>query len=209
MKFKIYHGVDLYFIHLKKMADISNAFFNFPDKDSKSISNVLANLPLNSRNGLLDYFRLCESIEDKKINTIVRLVKSRLNSDPTIKVVVVVKLVENLERLSSLLSEHHPLVMTSNIKEQISIFNIPTSEHRLLIATRKCIDLQIPLDDDDGNFPRYVFLTLGIDVSKLNRIFTNESKSKTTIQFIYDKENDREIVYIGRKNRNFPRFVEE
>ena len=141
------------------MTKILNGFFNFPEKDSQSICDVLANLPLNSKNGLLDYFRLCRNIEINKLNTIFRLVKSCLDSDPTIKVIVFVKLIENLENLSLLLTEYHPLTITSGRKEQISLFNKSTSEHRLLIDTRKCLDLDIPFDDIDGNFPRHVFFT--------------------------------------------------
>ena len=191
------------------MTDFSNGFFNFPDEDTRSISDIIANLSLNRRNGRLDYFRLSKDIENNKINTIFRLVKSRLDSDPTIKVVIFVKLIENLEKLNSMLFEYNPLVMTSDRKEQIHIFNKSTSEHRLLIATRKCLDIKLPLDDVDGNFPRHVFFTLGIDVSNLNYTFTNQSRSKTIIQFIYDKKNEKEIIYLGSKNIKCSQFIEE
>ena len=121
--------------------------------------------------------------------------------------------------LSSLLSEYCPLVITTDKKEDVQLFNKPTSKHRLLIATLKCLDHEIEpgldlgfnirFDDVDGKFPRHVFLTLGMDVSKLNTAFTKESKSKTTIQFIYDKENEKEVVHLGRKNRHCSRFFEE
>lgn len=158
--------------------------FDFPEEDSQLISNALIDLPL-TKNNLINYNSLCEIIEQAKINTIIRLVKSRLDSDQNVKVIVCVKFIDNVNRLVNLLTEYNPLILTSK----------PSTDNRLIIATYMKFKL---FHHHLGNFN--AFLTFGIDITTLNNL---------KIQFVYDKRNEKEINITGRKSRDCIRFIEE
>lgn len=165
------------------MDNITNGFFNFPDEDSESISNILTNLPL-TKNGLINYHLLVHVIESAKINTVVRLVKSCLDSDSTAKVIVCVKFIESQEKLRFLLSEYQPFVTK---------LKFPTRQHRLIIATRKYLNL------DTKNY--HVFLTFDTNITGLHK--------STKVQLVYDKRNEKEMNIIGRRSKHYVRFIEE
>lgn len=103
-----------------------NAFYNFPEEDSEAISNILSQPPING-NGLIIFLKLYQILEKNKVNTLSRIIKSRLDSDPEIKIIACIKFVEHIEILSELLSNYNPVIVrgksgneTDNYKSRCS-----------------------------------------------------------------------------------------
>ena len=172
-----------------------NAFYNFPEGNSEAISNILSHPPLNE-NGLIIYLNLSKILEKNKLNTLSRIIKYRLDSDPEIKIIACIKFVEHIEILSELLSNYNPIIVRGKSRNE-------TDNYRLIIVScghLKCLGR--PYITNQGS-PQYVYFT-----EKFYSPFSCPT-DRTRIELIYDKNNENEFYRWGRKNKDYPRFIED
>ena len=166
------------------MPVIANNLVDFPEEDSCRLRKALGPPPI------------WRSLEEAKLNTIVRLARSILESDQSYRVVICLQFVDHLKRAGELLAEFDPVVATT--------MTLGHMDGRLTIVSRKCFqERRIQWD----NRPRYVFFSHPLKFDEqLKADFRHES---TFIQFIYDKQNEREIVYHRRRGfKDYPRLIE-
>ena len=135
-------------------------------------------------------------IERAKLGTFVRLMRQRLASDGTGKVVTCVNYTSSLEILRSELAAHQPLVlqgsMTQGQRERvIDRFQEPDTRSRLLIANLSVASTGIDLDDKHGGFPRTCFASPMFNTITLyqlgHRFQRMDTRSSAAVYMVYNE----------------------
>lgn len=182
---------------------IYNGFFNFPEKDTKSMLELFSNPNYRNSLGIPDYFKINQQLENFKLKTIARLVKDTLELNPESRVVVLLKRVSNTDKLSSLLKETCPDV--NSVVLHGTNKNINTiSGARVIISTQMLFymlsDVMLKYDYI-SKF--YIFLSAVASRPKTSRFENLE------IKIVYNKEVHKEFKLFGRKNLYCPLYIEE
>lgn len=145
-------------------------------------------------------------VEASKLEIFARLAKDQLAKDPKSKVIIYLNFIENMGLMCKLLSEYKPLLLSgkvaSNAREVImEKFQRPTDEYRIIIAHPKVGGVGISLDDRDGNWPRYMYVSPSYKFIELHqatgRIYRTSTKSKATIRFVYSNEGVSETCILN------------
>lgn len=179
--------------------DIKNGYYQLNDEDNKFFQSSIRNLNsiFNVKEGftLHKYTQSLREIEISKINLMIRIATSLLDSNPNIKVVFGLNYLKTIGLLSSSLQKYGCITLTGSVKvnvraELITSFNEPNANFRVLIGNMRIINSGIDLDDRSGNFHRYAFGSPSyffIESHQFAHRFLRgiDTKSSTKVRFIY------------------------
>lgn len=137
-------------------------------------------------------------IDSSKVNTMVRLAKQNLDSDPNCKVVLYFTFKRDMKESMRQLEKYGPLLMNGDVikaEERTKLmdkFQQHDNEHRVFISNPKVGGLGVELDDKYGDQPRFMYIApsyMFIDqFQATGRIHRKETKSKATIRFVYSRD---------------------
>ena len=136
-------------------------------------------------------------IEGAKVRTIARIARDNLITG--MKVVICVNYLNSIDRLTELLSDYNPLVLTGSVKlsNRISVvdkFQQPDMHYPLLIANLQVCSTGIDLDDKDGRFKRCCIVNPNYSTISLyqlsHRFYRLDTASDSFIYFFFGKEQD-------------------
>ena len=145
-------------------------------------------------------------IEKAKLDTVARLAKETLQSDPNSKVILYVWYVESIKYLQTQLSEYKPMIMYGETKVEsrddiINKFQQENNDHRLLISNAKVGGIGISLDDRCGRHKRHMFMIPSYNFIDLHqatgRIHRGTTKSTAHIRFVYSKDFRKETSILN------------
>lgn len=171
--------------------------------------------------------------ENAKLDTFERLVRETLmkhgvaeDGDPTMpKVVVMLNYTAHIEEMAERLADLNPLILNGQIKpgrrsEIIRVFQEPSDRCRVLICNPLVCAEGIDLDDKDGHWPRYCFMSPNYRVTLIfqaaSRFDRADTKSRGTVRIVYAKGGGHEqsiLTALARKteilNKTLPQQVED
>jgi hypothetical protein len=149
---------------------------------------------------------ILKNISNVKVNTLARLVKERLTTNPFCKVIVFIEYRESIFMLNSILQEYSPRIINGSTKQSdrkkyIDIFQKPTLESRILIIHPKVGGFGLSLDDIYGNYPRFSFFIPSyhfIDLIQLTgRTNRGTTKSKSYVVGVYGEDSYNETSLLN------------
>jgi len=154
-------------------------------------------------------------IDSAKVNTIVRLAKKDLETNPNNKVIIYFTYKRDIEEVVRQLKNYNPLKLTGDVTkikyrdEIMNKFQKADNEYRVLVSNPKVGGSGICLDDIWGNFPRFMYIAPSYFFTDLfqatGRICRETTKSKPTIRFVYSKDFPYEtgiLNSMAEKSRN-------
>ncbi len=149
-------------------------------------------------------------IELAKVNDMARIAKTQLESDPDCKVAICVTYVDSLKNLDALLKDYKPIIFNGQVQKQkraalIEKFQRFDTEYRVFLGNIATMSSGIDLDDKDGSFPRYAYVSPNyniLDLQQLTRRFVRlDSRSNATLRFFYGKIGAKEMSIINALSR--------
>jgi hypothetical protein len=156
------------------------------------------------------YITLLVNIECSKSKTYVRLIREKLKKHPNNKVIIMLNYTRPLKYIAKKLAIYDPIVIDGKVKPLdrpalLAKFQKPTTEHRLLVANINVTGEGIGLDDLDGNFPRFLFLSPGNSLTKLQQAMRRvdrgpRTQSKAKVKILYADGAEKEMTILGRLN---------
>ena len=178
-----------------------NAFYNIEDKDRDNLRiavSKLSNYKIMELSSVKEQnFIQCVlmEIELLKLATIERIIKEHL-STPNEKVVLCLNYKNSVKILTEKLKDFSPLILTGETSlpersKNISRFQEPNLNNRLLIANLNVCSTGIDLDDKNGNFPRFCLVNPSYSTISqyqlCHRFYRQDTRSTAVIHFIYGK----------------------
>lgn len=136
-------------------------------------------------------------IETAKIQTIARVARGKLQSEPNVKVVICVNYTATVGDLKQLLADFNPVILSGavGLKDRSKVlerFQRPTNEYRVLIGNLGVCSTGIDLDDKHGSFPRFVLVNPNYSSIVLyqvsHRVLRLDTKSSSTLHVVYGKQ---------------------
>ena len=135
--------------------------------------------------------------EEAILDTFAELA-AKVLSQPQSKVIIYLNYVDHMLTLYSLLEKYNPMLMYGQTKPKdrdiiINNFQLPNDSYRLLISNIKVGGIGINLDDRDGNWPRYMYISPSYNIIDIHqatgRIYRlPHTKSSATVRIIYSKQ---------------------
>ena len=195
--------------------DAKNGFYRLSSQQQKELKKELTHLKkavgYNSENGEVDQSkgefgaltRVLQNIEKIKVETFARLVTGVLEANPKAKAVVFMFYKDPMKTLYDSLIKYKPMKMDGQTKAKdrdtiVSKFQEDNSKHRLLITQIKVGGIGISLDDRNGNYPRYAFITptyFFIDLYQATgRIYRTSTMSTATIRMVYGYDDKNQEI---------------
>lgn len=192
--------------------DIKNGYYDVPLAERQQIEESYQQLlaatgynsdlnPIGKRNQGQTIEALGK-LELHKVNLFARLARQALAESPNNKVILYVWRTSRTPKiLADKLKEFNPIVLTGEtpIKDRpglISQFQRPDSFRRLIIAHPIVGGIGHDLDDQDGRFPRYIFVSPNYNHNDLyqltGRTCRHNTKSCTRIRFVYVRGYEKE-----------------
>ena len=154
------------------------------------------------------YITLLVNIECSKSKTYVRLIKEKLEKHPNNKVIIMLNYTRPLKYLAKKLATYNPIVIDGKVKPLerpplLAKFQKPSTKHRLLIANINVTGEGIGLDDTHGNYPRYLFLSPGNSLTKLQQGMRRvdrgpRTQSKAKVKILYADGAEKEMTILAR-----------
>src|SRR5205085_573934 len=156
-----------------------------------------------------------------KVAAIYRNVRNVLESDPQAKVIIYTRFTYTINWLASALADFNPLLLTGKVsrkkREEIrNNFQEPNDEFRLLISNPKVGGMGIDLDDQDGNWPRWIFVIPDFFFLQLvqatGRVLRGTTKSQPHIRFAYTidfKEETKILDSLKKKSGEVKLLLKE
>jgi hypothetical protein len=156
-----------------------------------------------------DFARMCYLMAD----TFIFRALTTLKQNPNSKVLIVMPSLAAIDKVKKALDDAGYPAETytgriTNIKKRISIvrrFNQPNSNLRVIVGQLTAISNSVSFDDKDGRFPRYMytFPTFSFlqEYQLIFRISRATSKSIPTVEFIYPKVEQSDILRNQRESR--------
>ena len=134
-------------------------------------------------------------IESAKINVVARLAREKLEENSHNKVILSLNYRDGIERLSELLKEYNPLILTGKITNQktrdciVEAFQEDNEKYRLLIMITTVGSVGLDLDDKYGDWERWMFIIPDYrfleKYQATGRIARLDTKSKPHLRFVY------------------------
>lgn len=186
--------------------DIKNGYYNISSERTMQYKQILDYLLSENDFRLSKFNNYLYTIEHIKIEIFVRETYNILNSIKNAKVVIFFNFKNTLKIVSSLLSSFNPLVLEGDIlkKDRIDIikqFQEKNTKHRLLLSNLVVGSLGIDLDDTEGNFPRYVFISPNFNSMAIHqathRFYRTNTKSTPHIRIVYIQNEKREDIILN------------
>ncbi len=138
-------------------------------------------------------------IESAKIEIMMNQTEKILKQDSNSKVVIFVSFMGSVELLSNYFESYNPIILTGSVSKYkrqalISLFQEPNNKHRLFIGNLKVCSSGISLDDQFGQFPRFVFISPSYTIDHLHqatkRVFRAKTMSNAVVRFVYGKTQE-------------------
>jgi hypothetical protein len=203
-------------IKMRENIDIKNGYYDVPVQErlqiEESYQQLLAATGFNSqinRVGRRNQGQTMEALgklELHKVNLFARLAERALSASPNNKVIIYVwRSSRTPYILAEKLARYHPIVLTgkTDIKDRpalIEQFQRPDSTRRLIIAHPIVGGIGHDLDDQDGRFPRHIFVSPSYNHNDLyqltGRTCRHNTKSKTVVRFVYVIGYDKEALVL-------------
>ncbi len=168
-----------------------NGFYNFPPEDNERLRKAYEafSSSLVSDDEEVKHLRSQSLIEMEfaKVNTLARLVKSRLNDQvryPHAKVIVYFNYRAPMDALAYNLSSYAPLILNGDTSMQerkrgVEAFQRPTDEARLIISHPSVGGVGVNLDDTDGRFQRFQFACPSFMFIALHQLMGRVARAST------------------------------
>lgn len=134
------------------------------------------------------------------------------------KVILVMHYINAIKKLAESLAHWKPIILHGQVPakrraKMIADFQKPNAEHRLIIGSIRCLGTSLDLDDQHGNWPRFMFICPSPYVSLLHqtcgRTFRANTKSEAIVRFVFLKDVPhegrvwRELTAITRDMQHF------
>lgn len=163
--------------------------------------------PRREKEGLGAVTRACLSIEIAKAPLFFRLAEKTLRANPQAKVVLAFNYLKPLRHVLDLLRKTHPewrpLELSGTLSKgefdgNVSLFQQPNTDHRVLCGIMAVMDVGIDLDDTVGVFPRVAYANTTyrpLSSHQFTRRFHRlNTKSVPDISFVHCQRVDEESV---------------
>jgi superfamily II DNA or RNA helicase len=188
-----------------------NGFFKIAEHEKdrliEAVSSLARACAFNEEQQCVDYGRdgiseICKAmraIELAKLSLFIRLVKSRLRDTPESKVVIAVNYTDSLLALKAALWAYRPLIMngatsTAERMDVLRLFQTASLEHRLLICNVSVCSTGIDLDDKNGAYPRFCYVSPMYNTITLyqlsHRFLRADTRSSSTMYMVYAAGDD-------------------
>ena len=138
---------------------------------------------------------ILSNLEFAKAPLFLRIVREKLEENPSTKIVVGLNFTKTFNYLSEQLSEFNPLTVNGKTKEAarkcaLELFQKPSFKHRLLIVNTQTMCCGVDLDDKYGDFPRFCLLSpsfKSIETAQFIGRFSRGSytKSRPCVHIVY------------------------
>lgn len=159
-----------------------------------------------SRGNLGLVMKILRKIEEEKLEIFINLIENTLNNDNNSKIIIYLNYLENIEKLKEKFKSFSPIILTgkTDIKKRISLvssFQEPNLNKRLIISHPKIGGLGLSLDDTDGTFKRYVYISPSynfIDQYQIiGRVMRSKTKSIPLVSYVYidNIKEEQKILY--------------
>ncbi len=187
--------------------DVKNGNYTLGESDTQRLQQKMTslmkvsiniNFPLNKINvGFNQITTVLEEVENAKSNIFIKLTRNILHKNPKAKVIIYTWYKSTCYSLSRSLVEYSPMVLNGDTKNKertttIHNFQRPDSQFRLIISNPTVGGIGISLDDQHGQYPRYILCSPSYKLIDLHqavgRIYRVTTKSKATVRFIYCKD---------------------
>jgi len=197
-KTKLWKENGFYFIDPEGLTIVKRGLVSLTTASSFDGENVV--WAAGGTNQIASLARAMQIIETGKIKLFARITRQRLEADPQLKIVIAVNYSMTISDLKTLLAEFNPLIITGSQTEAqrgriMKSFQLPSAEHRLLIANQSVISTGIDLDDKQGSWPRLCLVSPNYSTITSyqlgHRFQRSDTKSDATVRFLYAKEAGR------------------
>lgn len=146
-------------------------------------------------------------IEKGKLIKLKQIVKKRLKENPNLKIIVYLHRISSMEEMKKEFSEYGALMMNSKVTgkqrdQVIENFQRSDNRYRLLINSTGVGGVGLDLDDQDGNYPREVYIIPGYkyidDYQGARRVKRRFTKSDANVYFMYSSNILKEKVLLNQ-----------
>jgi len=193
----------------KSSTNLANCYYNVLNEDDKrilsdSVSKLTENL--NTSNGLASITKALGMIEKAKINIICRAAAETLTKVPNSKVIIFVNRLDSFGNISEgkdglvkclykakvgMMSGDTPLKARNDL---IAKFQEPNDKMRVFISTIDTGGVGLSLDDQDGHWPRYLYIIPSYQFPKIyqaiGRVLRSNTKSQPIVRIVYGKTDE-------------------
>jgi len=168
---------------------------------------MMLNNPQQAGSALGVLNRGMRMIERGKVDVFVSLVGLIMTRFPQSKVIVALNYLNSISCIANRLTPLKPLVLTGAVRpvqrrQLIDSFQQPNLNHRVIIANSSVIATGLDLDDKDGAFPRFMFISPSYYLERLHqvagRIQRCDTKSKATVRYVYHDKIHQERAILMR-----------
>ena len=195
--------------------DIANGFYEMETEDQKTLSEALNRLitalrytpkhqeVYRTKANLGAMTAALIAIQKSKRRLVVRLARDRLEENPNNKVVLFFNFTECIEYAVRELSKYGAEKLNGQItlvkdRDRItSLFREPNQKCRVIISNPTVGGVGIDLDDQNGQYPRYMYLLPDYNfiplVQALGRCYRSSTKSNFTARFVYSRIGKAEM----------------
>lgn len=204
--------------------DAKNGYYKMPDRDTDMLRKATGLISrtivydnhkntYKSKTGSWgDVIRGLIMNERSKLYTMIRLAKQTLDNIENSKVVICLSYIEagHFDIACEALREYNPLIINGRKKQRENersrkLFQEANLNYRVVIINPQSAE-SFDLDDQDGRFPRYLFMIANFMFSNsrqtMGRIARLNTKSLATIRMVFNIDFPEETNIINSLSRN-------
>ena len=142
-----------------------------------------------------------KTMETAKLGIIAREAKAVLDENENNKVLIFVNYISSFDKIADYLEDYGVAIFFGKTKKIdrnniVAKYQEQNSDLRVIIANTSVGGVGLSLDDQDGNYPRYVFVVPTYNFITLYQACGRVDRAKTAsiphIKFIYSKEHEME-----------------
>lgn len=184
---------------------IYDGYFNVPKEDRENLRKNV-----NALQGIVN--PIINGVEETTMNHLARMTMSRkaiemdkaylfsilasrkLNESPTNRVILVMNFIDSIDKVSEILKDYNPLILTGQTKskdrsEIINRFQTPNDIDRLLIMNTKIGGVGISLHDLYGGRETYMYISPDFSIinifQSVGRAYRTGLRSDVTVYIVY------------------------
>ena len=165
-----------------------------------------------------------KTMETAKLNIIIRAARKVLDENENNKVLIFVNYISSFDKIKDELYDYGAEILFGKTKiadrtEIVDKYQEQNNDLRVIISNTQVGGVGLSLDDQDGEFPRYVFVVPTYNFITLyqacGRVDRSKTKSVPHIKFIYSKEHELEkkiLLSLAKKSdvlRSLTKSTEE
>ena len=142
-----------------------------------------------------------KTMETAKLNIIIRAAREVLNENENNKVLIFVNYISSFDKIKDELEDFGAAILYGKTKisdrtEIVAKYQETNSDLRVIISNTQVGGVGLSLDDQNGNFHRYVFVVPTYNFITLyqacGRVDRSKTRSVPHIKFIYSREHELE-----------------